>query len=146
MNILDRIVKRQLEKRNGKIHSFPGNWVFSPTEAQAKRTVARNQNSLLERNDADGEKMFLIHQRGVHCPRADLCNGKCPRSDEGEYWFLPLHICRKCEYYRAGKRRGTPRYPCCKYQASDNPEAQAVRDTLAIFDAAVKRADEIMGK
>jgi len=145
MNILNHILKARLEKRNGRIHTFPGNWVFKPTPAQVERTIARNQNSLLERVDADGVKMVLIHQRSVRCPRADLCQGKYPRSSESERWFLPLHVCRKCEHHQKGGRRGTPRYPCCKYQASDNPQAEAVADTMGIFNEAVEQANKIMG-
>lgn len=144
MSILDSIFRRQVEARHGKIFTTPGNWVFHPTDAQVERTIARGA-AFLHSKDANGAKMYLIHQRGVHCPNDDLCNGEYPKSKEGEYWYLPLHVCKKCEHYRKGKRRGTPRYPCCKYVASPNPTAQALADTLSVFDEAKKFADDIIG-
>lgn len=146
MNIINRIFKAQLEKRNGKIRVLTANWVFNPTKAQTERTLARGQVSLSERSDGNGVTMYLIHQRGVRCTHADLCDGVHPRSDSGGCWFVPLYICRKCEFHQKGRRRGTPRYPCCKFKATDDPGAHALGDTVAVLDSAVKRANEMMGE
>jgi hypothetical protein len=143
-SILDDIFKHRLEVLRGRIMSTPGNWVFEPTQAQIERTKARNQYMLHESVDADGKPIYLIKQRGVHCTRAELCNGKYPKAKDGEYWYIPLYVCRKCEFHQKGKRRGTPRYPCCTYRANKDAERSAITDVLQVLSDAKKFADDLM--
>jgi len=145
MNIFEHIIKREIQRKNGKLRITPSNWVFIPTQAQIERTLARNPHSIIVSTDDNGVEMLLIRQRGVMCPSSELCSGKYPYNKKYHCWFLPLHVCRKCEYHRKGKKRGTPRYPCCGYMASDNPNADAVADTISLIGKAVKTANELIG-
>ena len=146
MGILDRIFRASIERRNGRIRTVPGNWVFEPTEAQIKRTTARNPRLPLEQEDATGRKMYLIHQRGVRCSNPAVGENKYPSSTDSHLWFVPWYQCKKCEHYRKGKRRGTPRYPCCKWAASENAEAAAIGDVLNAMQEAREFADDIIGR
>jgi len=145
MRILDQILRNAIERRNGRIWTLPGNWVFEPTQAQLDRTTARNPCLPMKREDATGRTMYLIHQRGVQCPNPAIGRGKYPLSEKSTHWFVPWYVCKKCEYHQKGKRRGTPRYPCCKWRASEKPKAEAVNDVKNVMRGARKFADDIMG-
>ena len=138
MNILDEIFKEQLEARHGRISFSPGNWVFDPTPAQLARS-----NYVHESEDATGRKMYCINQRGAWCQNPEVGDG-FPKSTTHDTWFVPAYVCRKCQHYRKGKRRGTPRYPTCQWAASQNAERDALKDTLNIFNEAKKQAIEMI--
>jgi len=139
MNIIDEIYKRNLETRRGRIHFFPGNWVFNPTKAQ----LARSGKHIHTSTDATGQKMYCIKQQGAWCNNSDKAKGY-PKDKEREAWYLPAHVCRKCEHHQKGKRRGVPRYPTCAWRASKNARSGAASDTQKIIVDAMVLVDEIM--
>ncbi len=141
MNIIALILKSSRERRHGRIHSFPGNWVFEPTEAQ----LARSGDYIHTSKDATGQKMFCINQKAIWCNHPDKVTGY-PKDTQREMWYLPMYVCRKCEHYRKGKRRGSPRYPTCAWKGSQDAEQMAMVDTVKAIDDATEFAQDIMGE
>ena len=136
MRILNDIYREQRERCNGRIDSTPGNWVFGePVDADTHA---------FPRTDANGRKMFMITQEGIMCENPDIgFEYPCFRKDT--YWFVPRKICRKCQHYRKG---GTDRlrYPHCQWTRERcGGNAGAARETLGMMNAAVERANEIIG-
>jgi len=135
VSILDDIYRGQQERCNARINRTPCNWVFDPGNADRIKTSV----------DANGREMILIHQPGVICfsPGAGPA---FPESNQGkQHWYVPYKVCRKCQHYRKG---GTDRlrYPHCQWTRERcGGNAGAARETLGMMNAAVERANEIIG-
>jgi|GEM_PF-6094873 len=138
MNILNEILRANLERRHGRITFYPGNYVWEPTKAQLAALTHVHTSQ-----DAAGRTVYLVGQLSVHCPDNGR-DGSYPKRLDGVGYWVPVYVCRKCEHYRKGKRRGTPRYPCCAYLASVNAEADAAKDTVQAIAEAVEFAEEMI--
>ena len=98
---------------------FPGRWTFNPTEAQMARS--KGPRPLLTELDSTGKPATLITGRAVLCPNIEQCEGNYPTfADSPGVWWIPLTVCRKCQYHN---QRG--RFVLCQYAAPtpEHPEA-----------------------
>ena len=144
MGILDDIYRRRLEACNGRIFTRPGNWVFNPTKAQIKRTVAKNPHAFMEGTDANGRKMFLIKQRSIICLNPDVAAAaEYPKSPDSGGWFMPLSHCQKCEHYCKSTRKR--HYPTCAWlRQRRGGAAGALESTARVYTDAIKLTNEII--
>lgn len=129
MNIFSRLLNDSIEIGNGRINVYGALWVHDTkiTKRIIEKQKAKDERrfNLLARNDADGNRMFLVTQKGIHCTNPE-CLKFAPQghtyphhNEHGkESWSIPFFVCQhECRHYRAGEYRGRHkmRYPHCEW-------------------------------
>jgi hypothetical protein len=126
------------EKALGRIHIYPGLWVFSkdaPDEDDAQ--------SRFTRPDADGVSMECIGQKAVFCGN-QVWQDQYPRIARGKVYnyAVPWSVCRKCRFYQ--KSDDGIKFPRClwKAKAQTVSEANSVA-AQSIVDGIQKTAETV---
>ena len=138
------------EKALGRIHIYPGRWVFSKDAPLA--TDEDDAQSRFTRPDADGVSMECIGQKAVFCGNR-MWQGQYPRIVRGNdktqpgHYAVPWSVCRKCEYYL--KSGNGIKYPRClwktKVQTVSEANSVAVQSIVDGIQKTAETVDKIFG-
>ena len=106
----------------------------------------KDGNRFFVRVDGDGKTMILVPGSGVMgCPNPSFKGTYPPMAKDKERFFVPLQICRKCEFYRTAKL-SKRRYATCSLDAKDNPKREAAKSLLGAISESVKATNEVFSR
>lgn len=169
--------RRDLEWVNGRLNKFPNIWEYVnkanvPQEALDK-LAEKEPGQGATGPDGDyhggftwyrvepetGKHIRLAKVRCVICPNHELWPDRCPSrprhngakgegKDEIKGRWVPMSVCRKCEFYRTTRATGL-HYATCQWSKMQRTEGGrlsattvAARKQLEIWSKATKTVDE----
>jgi len=139
VTIWDSLFKAAEERRNGRIHTWPGHWRLKGSNDGTPGEYTER----FDRDDDLGRPMELVT---LKCIRCDWDKWESDYAKSDKWYWIPWRICKKCEHYIKGERkRGGIRYPCCRRKRSRTPKQDAAKDVLSAFSKAVDDANQIIG-
>lgn len=120
---------------HGRIVEHASSWVLiGPATPPSIRSA--NGIAFADRADADGRRMRLVHQAGVHCGNP-LVGGEGPyprmrtEASEEPLYFVPASVCRHCPWRWPRGKHGLG-YPHCGWALKvRGGQERAMRDLRA---------------